>query len=297
MQSRFTNIKTENNMIVSNQGLRDPFVLLDNGNYYMYGTGWLCSRNASGGLNGDWETPVNVVENPTDDGGDHWAPEVYKYNGAYYMFTTYKSKATGLRGTAVFKADDPMGPFVEYSDGFVTPKDKHSIDGTLYIDPNGQPWMVYVDEWVNYKDGGKMACIKLSKDLKEHISEPITLFCAYDGDSSWKPNFVTDGPYLYRTEGGSLIMIWSNGSKYGYCVAVTRSETGEITGPWTHEKELLYSKELSGTDDGGHGMIFNDYSGKLYMAIHKSNEWTKEHPTRDTFIPVKETNNTLVWDK
>ena len=31
----------------------------------------------------------NVVEIPADANGDYWAPEVHKYNGAYYMFTTY----------------------------------------------------------------------------------------------------------------------------------------------------------------------------------------------------------------
>ncbi len=283
-------------MLVTNQYLRDPFVLLDNGVYYMYGTGWICSKNISSSLALGWTEPVNVVTVPEDCSGDQWAPEVYKYNDAYYMFATYKSKATGLRGTAVFKADNPMGPFVQVSNGFVTPKDKHSIDGTLYIDPDGQPWMVYCDEWPN--DGcGDMACVKLSDDLTKAVSEPVHLFSSKDGSSTWEPSMVTDGPYLYTTESGSLLMIWSSGSKYGYCVAIARSESGKITGPWIHEKELLYSKALSGTDDGGHGMIFKDKDGNLYMAIHKANEWTDANPTKVTFIPLHEFDDTLVWTR
>ena len=69
--------------------LRDPFIVIENGVYYAYGTGWRCYRNTSGSLAGDWEDLGVVVEVPADAVDCHWAPEVHRYDGAFYMFTTY----------------------------------------------------------------------------------------------------------------------------------------------------------------------------------------------------------------
>lgn len=119
--------------------LRDPCVLVENGVYYMYGTGWKCYKNMSGRLDGEWEYLGVVAEDPDDVKGDRWAPEVHKYNGKYYMFTTYKSEKRGMRGCTVMCADSPEGPFTEISEGHVTPKEWDAIDATLYIDENGDP--------------------------------------------------------------------------------------------------------------------------------------------------------------
>ena len=68
--------------------LRDPFVLAEHSAYYMYGSGWVCYKS-----NGDlaqWTKCSNeLVAMPEECDGDTWAPEVHKYNGAYYMSTTY----------------------------------------------------------------------------------------------------------------------------------------------------------------------------------------------------------------
>ena len=173
---------SEDMMIISKiDRLRDPCILLHDGTYYAYGTGWVCYKNTSGSLDGEWSALGQVVEAPDDASGDFWAPEVHKYKDAFYMFTTYKSAATGHRGCAIFRSATPEGPFVEISDGHVTPKDWDSIDGTLYIDEDSQPWMIFVHEWTSTSDGiGRMAAAKLSDDLKSFISDPIELFRADD---------------------------------------------------------------------------------------------------------------------
>ena len=63
--------------------LRDPFVLAENGVYYMYGTGWKCYKNTSGRLSGEWIDLGVVVQVPSDATTNYWAPEVHKYNGKY----------------------------------------------------------------------------------------------------------------------------------------------------------------------------------------------------------------------
>lgn len=274
--------------------LRDPCVLKANNRYYVFGTDWQGYYSASQSLDGRWIKLEQVVEVPADSDGDHWAPEVYEYKGVYYMFTTYKSKETGRRGCAIFRSDKPCGPYKLHSDGHVTPKEWDAIDGSLYVDKDGQPWMVFVHEWVSTDDNvGRMACAKLSQDLKAFISEPVELFRA--DDAPWAAWDITDGCWVYRCQDDSLLMIWSNWDKDGYCIGVAKSASGEVTGPWEQMEERLFSKESLGDFDGGHGMIFTDYDGKLWLSLHSPNDGDVGIP-RPLFIPIKEENNWLVWD-
>ena len=275
--------------------LRDPFVLLEDGVYYVYGTGGRMYKNTTGDLAGHWDGPYDVVETPEDYKKQKWAPEVYKYNGAFYMFTTYQSKETEKRGCAVFRADSPEGPFTLWSDGHVTPADWDSIDGTLYIDPQGQPWMVFVHEWTSTDDGiGRMAAAKMDPELKGLISEPVELFRA--DDPEWSKAEITDGPFVYRCEDGSLLMLWSNDDIYGYCVAMAKSESGDVTGPWVQIEKRLYSLGMFGTADGGHGMIFRALDGNLYLAFHAPNSSDSSRTSDPAFMRIREENGLLVPD-
>lgn len=276
-------------------GLRDPCVLFHDGMYYVYGTGYNCyyadSLDAA-----SWKGPVGVVSVPADADANHWAPEVYSYNGSFYMITTYHSKLTGHRGCSVFKSSSPLGPFVEISDGHATPHNWDAIDGTLYIDPEGKPWMVFVHEWTSTDDGvGRMAAARLSDDLTRLTTTPIELF---RGDSpKWASGKITDGCFMYRTTDGSLLMIWSNSDKYGYAVGIARSETGSIEGPWIQDELQLYSKAYTRVYDGGHGMIFTDAAGQLWLSIHSPNSSTDARREMPVFIKITENaaGNTLVW--
>jgi beta-xylosidase len=273
--------------------LRDPFILLEDGVYYMYGTCWICYRSEN--LTGPWEGPFNVAEIPANAVKDHWAPEVHKYNGAYYMFTTYFSSETNHRGCSIFKASSPMGPFVEISDGHVTPKEWDAIDGTLYVDEKGQPYMVFVHEWTSMPDKiGSFAVAKLSDDLSHFISEPVELFKAKD--TKWAKGGITDGCFIYKCKDGSLLMLWSNFSETGYVTAIAKSESGNIEGPWTHAEELLYEKCDVRPYDVGHGMILTAKDGNMYLSIHSPNTPTAEKRTSDILIKVKEENGLLKWD-
>ena len=288
-------IKEDPKMIVSLIGkLRDPFVLAENGKYYVYGTGWKCAVSSRGKLDGLWSVyGGGIVTVPADAVKDMWAPEVYKYNGEYYMFTTYYSAKNGHRGCSVFKSARPTGPFVEISDGHVTPSDWDAIDGTLYIDPDGTPWMVFVHEWTSMKDGvGSMAAAKMSADLTHFVSEPIELFRATD--AKWARSGVTDGCFMRLCENGELIMLWSTFDQYGYCVGVARSDNGRLDGNWTHDDSPLYTKGTDGQYDGGHCMLFTSLEGQLYLCMHSPNNSSLGRSETPVFIPVKEENGRII---
>ena len=283
------------NLITSSLPARDPCIVVKDGVYYAYRTGWNCLKNTSGNLEGPWENLGMVAQITSgDDAGDHWAPEVHEYNGYYYMFTTYRSSVTGHRGCTILRADSPEGPFVQISDGHVTPADWDSIDGTLYVDPEGQPWMVFVHEWTSMPDeNGSFAAAKLSEDLTHFISEPIELFKAYDAE--WATFGVTDGCWMYTTESGDLLMLWSNNDEYGYCIGVARSSNGRLDGEWIQE-DRLFSRYMDGTYDGGHAMIFADTDGQMYLSFHSPNGTVGDRTETAVFLPIREEDNRLVWD-
>ena len=276
--------------------LRDPFIVVEDGVYYAYGTDWLCYKNTSGNLHGPWVClgTVASVADPARDGGNHWAPEVHRYKGGYYMFTTYQNKETGRRGCTIMRSDSPEGPFCEISGGHVTPAEWDSIDGTLYVDGEGQPWMVFVREWVSAPGGvGSFAAAKLSEDLTHFISEPFELFKA--NEPSWAAHTVTDGCFMHTTAEGDLLMLWSNFDVHGYVVALAKSSNGRLDGEWIHADTLLYSKSMTGDYDGGHGMIFTDTDGQAYVSFHSPNAPVGDRRETPVFLAIEEKDGRLVW--
>lgn len=290
-------------IITGVEGLRDPFILVDNGVYYLYGTGvyggdwentcWDCYINDSGNLTGEWRHLDKLVyERPEKAEKMFWAPEVHKYNGFYYMIATYYSSDTEHRGCSILKASSPTGPFVEISDGHITPKNWDAIDGTLYVDYLGQPWLVFVHEWTCTDDGvGRMAVAKLSDDLSRMISSPIELFRA--DSPQWTNAAITDGCFMHTTSDGKLLMLWSNNDCDGYTVAVAHSENDQVHGKWVHEAAPIYKRGTLDHHDGGHGMIFTALDGQQYLAIHSPNAPCEECKERTVFIPIEEQNGTL----
>lgn len=274
--------------------IRDPFVLVDNDAYYLYGsrgeTVWGIADGFDVYVSKDlknFEGPYEVFHKPDGFWADrhYWAPEIHKYNGDYYMFASFKAE-NKCRGTQILKAQSPLGPFKVYSDGVVTPRDWECLDGTLYIDKNNTPYIVFCHEWTQVIDG-EVCYMELSKDLKMTLGEPKIMF---KGSSpSWtlknEKQYVTDGPFLYRTIDGDLLLIWSGFSKNGYVQAIARSDNGDITGNWSQDSELLFP------DNGGHGMIFKDLFGNLMLTLHTPNKNPLERPT---FIPIKDTGHTLI---
>lgn len=278
--------------------VRDPFVLEHDGKYYLYGT---CLGNNGYGccVSEDlenWSAPRQVFTayEGFDGVGDYWAPECHGYQGKFYLFATYRSGETQKRGTAIFVSDKPDGPFSLHSDGHVTPKHRDCIDGTLYVDENGDPWMFYVNEWTSEPDGiGGMAVIRLSDDLKRTVGEPKVIFNAKE--AFWAKGSITDGPFAYRTSEGRLLLLWSTGKKSGYSVGIAVSDNGKPDGEWYHHPVSLYEKDSFHEYDGGHPMLFKK-DGQLLMAIHAPNYSNEEIYETVQFIPVKDTGRMIFKD-
>ena len=271
--------------------IRDPYVLVHDGRYYLYGTrSDTCWGEANGfdcyvgdGLE-EFDGPIEIFHRPEGFFADrcYWAPECYQYGDAFYLVTTLAS-ADRKKGIYILKADSPTGPFSVYSD-CLTPGDWTCIDGTLWVE-NGTPWLLFSHSFedVNGRDGD-FCRMRLSKDLRQPASAPETMFTAKD--APWaKPVpfakaefgidgdvYFSDGPSVLQLQDGKLYMILSSWSRNGYAVGVAVSDSGSIEGPWRQQTEPLYP------ENGGHGMFFRDAEGKLIFLLHSPNDLYQERP-------------------
>lgn len=279
--------------------LRDPYIVPDakTGLYHLY----VANNTAISGVTGvgtmvyrspdliRWSTPVVVFQPPAEMWGRNgaWAPEVHRYNGRWYLFVTFHNPLKPLavphanqygipvqspqfaRGTVIAVADSLLGPFTVLDQSKpVAPATFMTLDGTLFKDEHGKPWMVYAHEWVQKIDG-TMEAVPLKSDLSGAAGHPIHLFKG--SDATWLANempppsanqistYVTDGPQLYRLPGGALAMLWAtyekninniNGTVSGHYVQTYAvSPSGKLKGPWVQRQPLL-------RHDSGHGMLF-----------------------------------------
>lgn len=271
----------------SDINIRDPFILFENGTYYLYGTRAKNFGIHVGGFDvytssdmENWSQPHECFNSKDYSMNNfvNWAPEVHKYKGAYYMFATFTDKL-GRRGTHILKSSSPLGPFVPHSDGAVTPHHWMALDGSLYIE-DGVPYLVFCHEHVQIIDGA-MCYIQLSEDLTHSVGKPVTLFRATHPDWVKKKiplkHYITDGPFMHTTKDGTLLMIWSTFIDEKYAECVVRFNEERISGKFEHLEPLF-------KEDGGHGMLFES-GDKLFFTYHTPNKTDYERPV---FVEIKD---------
>ena len=274
--------------------IRDPFVMLHEGTYYLYGTrSETCWSQADGFdcyVSRDlehWEGPTEIFHRPAGFWADraYWAPECVSHQGAFYLITTLGA-ADRKKGVYALRGDSPLGPFVPYS-RCLTPEDWFCIDGTVYLD-EGKPWLIFSHSFED-DPRGDMCAVPLAEDLSAPAGEPVTLFSA--AEAPWarpvpfaKAEFgmdgdvyFTDGPCVMRLPDGTLAMTWSSWSRQAYAVGVAVSPSGQLTGRWEQLETPLYPA------NGGHGMLFRDRDGRLIFTLHSPNDKYQERPV---FLPA-----------
>lgn len=307
--------------------LHDPFVLADtrsgmyylyNANYYQYrtpefGDGVSVVMYASPDLV-HFSEPRNVLDVTTapdgawyDDCDSPWAPEVHEWRGRYWMLVTLHGRRresaapTGgpawyreghrlreRRGMFAAVADTPEGPFrIVDPERPITPPDDMTLDGTLAVDRDGAPWMIYAHEWVQLFDG-TMEAVRLDPgNLSRAVGEPVLLWRASEGlwhegegdapAGGWNGDFstpeaerllppdasgyVTDGPFVQHSPNGSLLSVWTSYSRGEYILAQAISRSGTVSGPWEQLPTIDHR-------DAGHAMIFRMFDGTPLLIMH-----------------------------
>lgn len=276
--------------------IRDPFVLPDAAgqDYYLYGTTdpepWHEQRATGFDAYRSrdllrWEGPFPVFRPAPGFWGTHhfWAPEVHRWQGRYFMFASFKGSGRH-RGTQVLVADHPLGPFQPHSPLAVTPADCECLDGTLYVAPEGTPWMIFSRDWTQTTVGA-YAARPLTPDLSAAAGPAIELFPVSDAPwvitPPWQaertaqglpPCYVADGAFPFRSPAGELCLLFSSWGAGGYATGLTRSRSGDLRGPWQPDPAPIFAA------NGGHAMVFTGFDGEMRLTLHQPNDPAPEHP-------------------
>ncbi len=309
-----TAIATSYPLTMPQMTLHDPYILPDatSHSYFLYtGNSQAMSGSPAHGIMAyqskdlvHWSKPTVVYTVPTasdawNDTESPWAPEVHLYNGKYYLFTTLHNPAditdpaqtgqdstrwiaTYRRASILAVSDSPVGPFTDMNvKAPLTDPAFDTLDGTLYVDPSGQPYLVFANEWLQKLDG-TIDALPLSHDLSTATGAPVFMWKSSDAPWYQDPSYgglytsvtddkqlsakqltgyVTDGPELYTTPNGSLVSLWATYRDDTYIETQAISRTGNIAGPWEQLPPLVWG-------DKGHGMVFTDFSGSMHMVMH-----------------------------
>ncbi len=252
----------------------DPFILFDDGVYYLYAT----NRPGDGYDTYTSEDLVHwthacQVARKDDLVGerDFWAPEVYKYNGKYYLLYTSQVHL----GLAV--ADAPTGPFVKTGDSFLF--DFNCLDGNLFFDDDGRIYLYFSKTF----DGGQ--CLwgcEMNADLTPK-TETLTQLSVPEG---WEIS-INEGPEMIKHNGTYYLTYSGDGyDSINYGVGVMTC--GEPLGSF--EKSplnpiLKYTAFLHGP--GHHCFAPSPDGSELFICYHSHYSTTQVHVRRMNIDRVK----------
>ncbi len=272
--------------------IRDPFILNDNGTYYLYGTQNFGYFNVYSSPDMEtWNLVGKCFEGDADFWGNdttnteqaYWAPEVYAYNGAYYMLATFTQEGSGnQQATAMLKSDSPTGPFEPWSEAGITPAGHSCLDASLYFDGT-TPYLIFAHEFqcsACDDDMGSMGYIQLSDDLKTTVGTYTDWFQASElTNISWWESVtggsnatVTDAPFVYTDADGQKYLLWATSVDGNYIEVATRFDTLGEDLDIENASFNLYD------DNGGHGMIFENAAGEDILVLHAPNSGAPAHP-------------------
>ncbi|NJO69773.1 MAG: family 43 glycosylhydrolase [Bacteroidetes bacterium] len=143
-----------------NVQMGDPFIFSEGDTYYLYGTS--SDEGIEVFTSKDlihWDGPMGVTDglalHRNDVFGEKWfwAPEVYKFQGKYYMFYSAEEHI------AVAVSSSPLGPFTQEKQvPLITTK---AIDTHLFIDDDGKKYLYYVA----FSNGNVIWMCEMNDDL------------------------------------------------------------------------------------------------------------------------------------
>ena len=266
--------------------LADPFILEDNGMYYIYGTGspngipvyeskdlkhWSVPKGAKNGL----------ALHKDDTWGDNkfWAPEVYKIGDKYIM--TYSASEHIMYA----ESDSPIGPFKQRVQRPYL--DERGIDSHIFRDDDGKAYMF----WVRFLKGNVICVAPMSPDLSRiDLDKVKRLIDVQDGTwertSSEPVARVAEGPMVIKHDGLYYLTYSCNhfqSKDYAVGYAVSDSPMGE----WKRYEGNPILRAHSGYYGTGHHALLQTSSGKMYIVYHAHNSATKVAPRRTLISPIK----------
>ena len=268
----------------------DPFVLVDGGRYYAYGT-----SEAQEGIRvavSDDLVHWRLGEGRAKDGSamhistarapsPFWAPEVYRRpDGKYVMHVS-----CGLRIRAAL-ADSPLGPFVSPTGRpvieFPKPDEptagQGTIDSSLFVDDDGRAYLFFV----RWNPDEQIWRVELEKDWMTAKPETAKFVFGTRADS-WETvgGWLNEGPFCVK-ENGLYYLTYSAGDFKSPDYAVGAAVARSVDGPWK-KPDTPFMRRSFGEEGTGHHSFFRDRNGRWKIVFH-AHERPGTVGTRKTLI-------------
>lgn len=267
--------------------LADPHVFFFDDVYYVYGTGSVnqgfsvyTSRNLK-----EWEGPAGVSDGLALKKGDaygagrFWAPQVFLYDGTFYMAYTADEHI------AIARSNSPLGPFVQDKLGAL-PAPVKQIDPFVFIDDDGRKYLYHV----RVADGGNRIFVAELNDDFSGI-KPETLKLCITATESWETSVkdrwrVTEGPTVLKHKGLYYLIYSANHFRtpdYAVGYAVSKSPLG----PWKKfQGNPILSKENIGVNGTGHGDVFRNSKGEMFYVFHTHHSDHAVSPRKTALVKI-----------
>ena len=258
-------------------GVADPFIFSADGVYYMVAT--------TGGTNfvgyrtdtlAEWSPSARFTAmRPAPwAGADHWAPEVYEYNGRYCMLFSARGKGAKdycrLGIAFAEKAGDRFicqeTPLLDL--GYTI------IDASLLVDDDGTPYIFYS---ANLNRGDHYESItygvEMQRDLSGMVGEPVKLIEATEPWETRTGRRVWAEGGVVQKHDGLYYLYYScnvySGKDYSVGVATAKSPLGPYE-KYAGNPILTYQQAQDGSilvSGPGHNSFFT-VGGETFTAYH-----------------------------
>ena len=262
--------------------LADPYVLEDDGWYYIYGThaddGIVVYRSRDLQT---WSDRCGNAKNrlalhKDDVWGERWfwAPEVYRVGDKYIM--TYSAE----EHICYAESDSPCGPFVQSEKRPYLPEEK-GIDSHIFFD--GDKAYIF---WVRFEGPYGIWAAELTPDLREVKLSTARLILEPQRDT-WEhvQAHVSEGPAIIKHK-GKYYMTYSCNHYQSKDYAVGLAIADNVLGPYERHPENPILRRHAGYVGTGHHTILPTRKG-LYMVYHAHYSGEKIHPRQTLIAPVE----------
>ena len=309
--------------------LPDPQVFVEDGIYYIVGTSDRNVNVVDCYVTTDFVTyePHYGIYNPAlYEGWESrteaiiYAPEIYCFDGVYYMYYSAKDE-NQKRRSSVVSANNPLGPYKPIVNGDVDGLNNplfhnpdyvdRTLDATVFTDDDGKRYMYftvtedtqhivgveltspYEADWSTYKK--LLVPQRVEPDNEEIVIE-------WEGYRQ-KDVQINEAPFMIKSSGKYYLTYSANGcwnKYYNVCYAVSDSPLGDFVKPYeedglwtnlligcpsTNDTESLIYNQWAGFASGtGHHCFF--YSGQDLMIgyhAHRNRDWNSTEYTERYF--------------
>ena len=260
------------------KNIRDPFIIPENGIYYLTGTIPPYWDGKSEGVKLwksrdllNWEEIGFILHRSAANENSWfrdfwWAPEIHKKNGRFYLTVNCRNDELGVgQNPLIAVSENIEGDYVminpekplftkeKFERGEVVIPDGN--DANLFTDDNGKTYIT-VCSW----DG--IFLYEIDLETASLIGAPVLVVAP--SEDGWDTK--NEGQFIIK-HGGRYYCFYSSFTRsYEVGVAVADS----ISGPWIKDSRnpIITPIGVDGLHHSGHNSVFCDIKGNLWTAYH-----------------------------